>query len=87
MSKDIKPFFIKCSVSDYRYLTYDETNNPVNIALCKSIKKCKHAYYPDNDGMPAISFIGCDTKWAYKTEDERDADFDRITNNEALNEK
>ena len=76
------PYFVKCSLESFIY-GRDETitNNPVNIALCKSIRKGKFAWYPDNKGKPAIVFDGCDIKWAYNSEEERDGDFERLCSN------
>ena len=77
------PYFVRCSLESFRYLR-DETvnNNPVNLSLCTSIRKCTFAWYPDNKGKPSIKFDGCNKEWAYQTEADRDADFERIAGNQ-----
>lgn len=73
------PHFIECSVPSIAYLRGETvTNSPVNLDLCKQIRRTKLAWYPDNGGRPAIRFEGCDAEWAYNTEAEREADFARI---------
>jgi len=74
--------FVRPSVNSVKYRQYTLDNIPVNIELCTSIKKFQEAYYPDNFGKPAIKFNGCEVRWVYLTEKERDADFERIANNE-----
>jgi len=73
------PFFIECSVPYIVYRRGEKViNNPINLDLCKSIKKSTLAWYPDNTGKPEITFDGCDATWAFDTETSRDAEFDRI---------
>lgn len=81
----IQPTFIKCSLPSFVYRR-DKTvfNDPVNLALCTSITKSTFAWYPDNTGKPSIFFRGADIEWAYDSEADRDADFERISNNEFL---
>jgi len=74
--------FIKCSLESFLYRRDNTvTNNPVNLSLCKSIKKGKFAWYPDNEGRPSIVFEGCDIEWSYGSEKERDKQFDDISLN------
>ena len=80
----VMPFFAKCSLENFVYRRGETVvNKPVNLSLCKSIRKGKFAWYPDNTGKPSILFDGCDVEWAYNSEEDRDADFERISNNEA----
>lgn len=78
----IIPLFITCSVESIDYRRGVVTNKPVNLSLCKSVEKVKYAWYPDNEGKPAIRFNGCDVEWVYHYASERDADFQKIINNE-----
>lgn len=59
-------------------------NHPVNMALCTYIVKSKLAWYPDNEGRPAIAFKGIGVKWAYDNEEDRDKDWQRLISNEWL---
>ena len=78
----MKPFFIKCSLGSFKYRQDQRVvNNPVNLSLCTSIYKSKFAWYPDNEGKPAISFSGCNVEWAYNDETSRDTDFEKIACN------
>lgn len=71
--------FIECSVPSIVYRRGQTVeNHTVNLDLCQRLRKSKLAWYPDNEGLPAIDFDGCDTKWAFKTEAERDAEYSRI---------
>lgn len=71
--------FIKCSTPDITYLRGETVmNHAVNIDLCTKLRKSKLNWYPDNAGRSAIDFDGCDTKWAFETPAERDAEYDRI---------
>lgn len=58
-------------------------NSPINIELVTQVIKVKEAYYPDNDGTPAIQFDGIDKKWVYATNEEkqRDIDYENIVGN------
>ena len=77
-------YFAKCSLESFLYRGGETVvNKPVNLALCKSIRKGNFAWYPDNTGKPSILFDGCDVEWAYNSEEARDKDFERLTNNEA----
>src|SRR5690606_27580879 len=60
------------------YKGYDLQNKPVNISLCKSVEKKQYRIYPDNEGMPSITFHGNDVDWVFKTEGERDLNFERV---------
>lgn len=53
-------------------------NHPVNVDLCTSVRRDRHKWYPDNKGLPSIEFEGCDKRWVYDTDAERDADFQRV---------
>ena len=80
----VMPYFVKCSKDFLDYGRHGEIpNNPVNLSLCTNIRKGKFAYYPDNNGNPSIVFDGCDTEWKYRSEKDRDADFERIAGNKA----
>jgi hypothetical protein len=78
--------FIKCSCENTKYRGYDMHNSPINIELVTQVRKIKEAYYPDNDGTPAIQFEGVDKKWVYATnqEKQRDIDYDNIVSNEVF---
>ena len=63
-------------------------NNPVNLINVNGIKKGRLKYYPDNDGVPSIYFLGTETKnledgitWIFHDEKERDLCFEAIANN------
>ena len=71
--------FIECSTPHITYLRGERIiNDAVNIDLCTSIRKSKTKWYPDNTGMPSITFEGCGVTWAYNTEQERDAQLAEI---------
>jgi hypothetical protein len=53
-------------------------NIPVNLDLCKSVKKSNFAWYPDNTGKPAITFNGNDVEWAFDSTSDRDCEFSRV---------
>lgn len=79
---NIAPCFITCATEKICYLRGEDViNNPVNISLCTSISKSKFAWYPDNDGRPAIKFHSCNVEWVYDNEDERDEEFKKISEN------
>lgn len=81
--------FIKPPYENLKYGRYKEyTNNPVNLINVNGIKKYQLKYYPDNDGVAAIKFIGTETKknedgiiWIFNNEQERDDCFEAISNN------
>lgn len=78
----MKPLFIESSTKHVTYLRGEKIiNNPVNISLCKSIKRSVFAWYPDNVGKPSIKFNGCDVEWVYDHETQRDEDYVKIKNN------
>ena len=63
-------------------------NNQVNLINVNGIKKGRLKYYPDNDGVPSIYFLGTETKnledgivWIFHDEKERDLCFEAIANN------
>lgn len=73
-------FFIKCSIDSIVYLRGETVvNRPVNLVLCKSIQKRNYAWYPDNKGLPAIEFLGCDVTWVYEDVESRDKEFEEIS--------
>lgn len=78
--------FIKCSCENAEYKGYKMHNSPVNIELVTQVERIQEKYYPDNDGTPAIQFHGIDKKWVYAKNQtkQRDADYDKIVNNEWL---
>lgn len=85
----MKPFFIKSSVGELNYLRGDLViNKPVNLSLCQTVHKDRLRWYPDNTGLPTINFKMMsedrDVMWAYKTEQERDSDYEIIVNNNFL---
>jgi hypothetical protein len=78
--------FIKCSCENAMYRGYTQHNSPINLDLVTQVQKVQQAYYPDNEGTPAIHFHGIDKKWVYATsqEKQRDEDYEKIVNNEWL---
>lgn len=70
--------FIQCDTPQIIYRHSPVQNNPVNLALCKSIEKGRLNWYPDNEGKPTIKFNGCDMEWTFYTDEERDLEFDKI---------
>ena len=75
--------FIRCSVPEITYLRGEKiTNHPVNIDLCTSIRRDRHSWYPDNEGKPSIEFDGCNARWVYDRDADRDADYERIVRGE-----
>lgn len=75
--------FIQCSCAETEYKGNKMHNSPVNIELVTQVQKIQEAYYPDNEGTPAILFHGIDKKWVYaKNQDrQRDRDYERILSN------
>lgn len=73
-------YFINCRWPSVEYLRGQTLfNDPVNIALCKSISRSKFAWYPDNTGLPSIAFHGCDAEWVFESETHRESEFARIS--------
>lgn len=72
--------FIKPRIPIIKYRGYSLYNNPVNLSLCQSVQKGRISY-PDYTGVPCIKFLGCNTEWVYTSTEERDKDFEAITNN------
>lgn len=71
--------FIECSLPSVVYRRGETvTNHPVNIDLCTKVRKSRLNWYPDNVGLPAIDFDGCDAKWTFQTEAQRDAEYSLI---------
>lgn len=78
----MKPFFIIPSIDKVKYLRGEYIyNKPINLSLCKSIAKSKYMWYPDNQGLFAIEFHGCDQRWVYEDNEKREADYQKIINN------
>lgn len=75
--------FIKCSCENTEYKGYKMHNSPVNIELVTQVQKIQEAYYPDNEGTPAIKFHGIDKKWVYAKNQgkQRDLDYENIVSN------
>jgi hypothetical protein len=71
--------FIECSIPSIKYLRGETVvNHAVNLDLCQKIRKTRLSWYPDNTGKPAIDFDGCDAKWTFNTEAERDGEYSRL---------
>lgn len=71
--------FIASSVEGVHYLRGEFVeNNPINLKVCKGIEKSKFAWYPDNIGKPAISFIRCDIQWVYDNVEDRDREWNQL---------
>lgn len=56
-------------------------NLAVNLDLCRAIEKDKLKWYPDNDGVPSIKFIGCKAEWIFQSMEERDEAYEKIAEN------
>lgn len=82
--------FIKPPYENVRHFKYEKhKNNPVNLANVNGIKKMQLRYYPDNEGVTGISFLGTETEsledgitWIFHNVKERDICFQRIANND-----
>ncbi|AIW03291.1 hypothetical protein CPT_Mater134 [Bacillus phage Mater] len=78
----MKPVFAVCSTEEVMYKGSIIENSPVNLSLCYSIKKAQNAWYPDNEGIPAIVFkvAGEENphKWVYQTKAMRDKDYNKL---------
>lgn len=75
------PYFVKCKVPSIEYLRGETiTNYPLNLDLCSSISKFTQRWYPDNTGKPAIIFKGNDLTWVYNNVEDRDAEFETLSN-------
>ena len=70
--------FVECDVPSIQYRNSTYVNVAVNLGLCKGLSKERVAWYPDNTGKPSIVFRGCNIEWAFNTEEERDAQFDKL---------
>lgn len=77
---DTKPYFLQPTHKIVQYRQYNEINHPVNISLCKGLVEFQEAYYPDNTGIPALRFEGCDIRWIFSDEEDRKKEIDRIIN-------
>jgi hypothetical protein len=74
--------FVKCSCEQSEYKGYKHHNSPINIELVTQVEKMREAYYPDNEGTPAIKFHGIEKTWTYSKSQtkKRDEDYERIIN-------
>jgi len=74
--------FIQCSQPKVDY--FHETINPViNLDLVTGISKGTYSIYPDNEGIPTISFLGIGLEWRYDKhggEAKRDVDYEQLIN-------
>ena len=71
--------FVTSSIEGVKYMRGEFVKNyPVNLSLCKSIRKSKLAWYPDNTGKPAIAFDGCDIEWVYDSVEDRDREYNKL---------
>lgn len=81
--------FIKPPYENVRHFKYEKhKNNPVNLANVNGIEKMQLRYYPDNEGVTGISFLGTETEsledgivWVFNSKQERDDCFEAIANN------
>lgn len=79
--------FMACSLESFNYLRGSLViNKPVNLSSVLYVEKSTFAWYPDNNGKPAIKFhFGQkeeSLEWAYEDEKMRDSDFTKITTNQ-----
>lgn len=84
MNQFIKPPFEKLNYGRYE----NRINIPINLANVNGIEKYQLKYYPDNDGVPGIKFLGTETKknedgiiWIFHNVEERDMCFEAIADN------
>lgn len=71
--------FVQPSVAFVSYLRGETIfNHPVNVDLCTQVRRSRERWYPDNKGKPSIVFEGCDAKWVYDSDKERDADYEHL---------
>jgi hypothetical protein len=70
--------FIECTVPVCTYRGRGLPNEPVNLARCTALSRTVVRWYPNNEGLPAIHFKGCDETWAFPTAAEREAEWARI---------
>ena len=79
---ELKAQFISPVIEEIKYLRGEMVKNyAINITLCKHLEKSNYAWYPDNNGLPSIKFIGCDAEWVFKNETDRDAEYFSIASN------
>lgn len=76
--------FVRSSVEKVKYHRSEIENPPVNLDRCDTVMKARINWYPDNEGIPAISFMPMQIKWAYQKVEDRDADFERIVLGQGL---
>jgi hypothetical protein len=54
---------------------YDFKNNAINIELVTKTEKTREHYYPDNEGVPTLTFHfigGTKEQWLFRSEKLRD---------------
>lgn len=76
--------FLVPSISNPLWGRYKEhENHPISVIQVEKIIKNKMGWYPDNVGLPAITFVlvsGKEHKWAYDKVLDRDKDFEKLLN-------
>lgn len=84
MNQFIKPPYEKLEHGSCSYFT----NNPVNLANVNAIGKTNFSTGSYSTGLPAIKFLGTETKqipdgiiWIFPNNKERDNCFESIANN------
>jgi hypothetical protein len=74
--------FVTPPEQEIQYVRGEIINNwPVNLELCTELVKIRVRWYPDNRGLPGIKFNGCDSEWAFTSEEERDQVFNSLASN------
>lgn len=65
--------FTACPVPSIIYINGETVvNRPVNLAICTHMAKTNYAWYPDNEGKPAIKFYPSSVEWVFDKVTERD---------------
>ena len=73
--------FMQAMYPTVRYMQDEVVNPPVNMLNVTHFGLAKKAYYPDNEGKPAlkIHFVGGESVlWTYANEADREADRQRL---------
>ena len=79
--------FATCCIDGANYRGAFVQNFPVNMAKVETFYKTKYRQYPDNEGIPAIRFMGlnhAEFYWVYPDERTRDDDYKYILDNFSL---